>query len=63
MEFGKQDRSVIILHDAEHEEAFEQELRRQWVINNGLEDTEKWLDSEFNRIFVTYMYPDVTKIN
>jgi hypothetical protein len=55
--------SVIILHDAEHEEHFKQELLKQYVINNGLEDVEPWLDSEFNQIFVTYMYPDVTKVN
>ena len=27
------------------------------------EVVENWLDSEYHRIFVTYMYPDVTKIN
>ena len=56
-------RSVIILHDDEHEEEFKKELLRQYVTNNGLEDVEPWLDSEFNQIFVTYMYPDVTKVN
>lgn len=27
------------------------------------EVVENWLDSEYHRIFVTYMYPDVTKVN
>jgi len=27
------------------------------------EAVENWLDSEYHRIFVTYMYPDVTKVN
>jgi hypothetical protein len=26
------------------------------------EAVENWLDSEYHRIFVTYMYPDVTKV-
>jgi hypothetical protein len=55
--------SVIILSTEEEEEMFQQELRKQYITNNGLEETEKWIDSEFNRIFVTYMYPDVTKIH
>lgn len=55
--------SVIILHDADHEDQFKQELLKQYVINNGLEDVEPWLDSQFNQIFVAYMYPDVTKVN
>jgi len=56
-------RSVIILRDEEHEEEFRRELIKQYVTNNGLEDVEPWIDSEFNLIFMTYMYPDVTKIN
>lgn len=56
-------RSVIILRDEEHEEEFRRELIKQYVTNNGLEDIEPWIDSEFNLIFMTYMYPDVTKIN
>jgi hypothetical protein len=26
------------------------------------EVVENWLDSEYHRIFVTYMYPDVTEV-
>jgi hypothetical protein len=26
------------------------------------EVVENWLDSEYHRIFVTYVYPDVTKV-
>ena len=54
--------SVIILHDDDHEQQFKQQLLREYVTNNGLDDVEPWADSEFNRIFVTYMYPDVTKV-
>lgn len=55
--------SVIILHDDDQEQQFKAELLKRYVTNNGLEDVEPWLDSEFNQIFVTYMYPDVTKVN
>lgn len=55
-------RSVITLHDADHENHFKQALIKEYVINNGLDDVEPWADSEFNRIFVAYMYPDVTKV-
>ena len=54
--------SVIILHDDDHEQQFKQQLLRDYVTNNGLDDVEHWADSVFNRIFVTYMYPDVTKV-
>jgi hypothetical protein len=53
-------RSVIISTD-EEEEALYSQLIRVYVTNNGLEDVEPWFDSEFNRIFIAYMYPDVTK--
>jgi hypothetical protein len=58
-----EERSVINLPDTDAEEEFKQDLLKQYVINNGLEDVEPWLDSQFNQIFVTYMYPDVTKVN
>jgi hypothetical protein len=33
--------------------------------NRDIKDevVENWLDSEYHRIFVTYVYPDVTKVN
>jgi hypothetical protein len=32
--------------------------------NRDIKDevVENWLDSEYHRIFVTYVYPDVTKV-
>ena len=44
---------------------FERKLR-EFLLNNDYKmDTtvENWLDSEFNRIYVAYAYPDVTKVN
>lgn len=55
--------SVIILRDDSHEEQFKRELLQHYATNNGLDDVEPWLDSEFNQIFVAYMYPDVTKVH
>ncbi len=44
---------------------FERKLRTFLLNNDFKMDTsvENWLDSEFNRIYVTYAYPDVTKVN
>jgi hypothetical protein len=44
---------------------FEQALRNKLLANDFKmdKDVENWLDSEFNRIYVTYAYPDVTKVN
>ena len=33
------------------------------VTNNDVDMLESWIDSEFHRIYVTYAYPDVTKVN
>jgi hypothetical protein len=33
------------------------------VTNNDVDMLESWVDSEFHRIYVTYAYPDVTKVN
>lgn len=38
----------------EIEEFFQQDINDEVV--------ESWLDSEYHRIFVTYVYPDVTKV-
>jgi hypothetical protein len=53
---------TIVIHD---EDEFREELRKHLIANNhGLDETvENWLDSEFNRIYVTYAYADVTNIN
>jgi len=58
--------SVIIeLSTNDDLDEFARGLTAHLVSNNGKMDetTENWLDSEFNRIYVTYAYPDVTKVN
>ena len=44
---------------------FEKALRNRLLANDFKMDSsvENWLDSEFNRIYVTYAYPDVTKVH
>ena len=56
---------VVILQTDKQLELFETELAKHIISNGGSMDetTESWLDSEFNRIYVTYAYPDVTKVN
>ena len=40
---------------------FEQLLQAEYEKHNGMDKThEDWLDSEFNKILVTYVYPDLT---
>jgi hypothetical protein len=42
---------------------FEELLIAEFKKLNGFDqEHEDWLDSEFNKVFVTYMYPDVTKM-
>lgn len=47
-----------------NEEDFKKELLAQLKANGYEIDStvENWLDSEFNRIYVTYAYADVTNI-
>lgn len=53
----------IELHTDEELEAFKDDLLLESIRrDNGVVDEESWLDEEFNRIFVTYAYPDVTKV-
>jgi hypothetical protein len=56
---------VIHLDSNEELEDFIEELTTRFLKNKGRMDekTESWLDSEFNRIYVTYAYPDVTKVH
>jgi hypothetical protein len=56
---------VIHLDSNEELEDFIEELTTRFLKNKGRmdEQTESWLDSEFNRIYVTYAYPDVTKVH
>lgn len=56
---------LVALQNDEELQSFEKELIQHLISNGGNMDetTESWLDSEFNRIYVTYAYPDVTKVN
>lgn len=55
---------VINITSNRDEDKFEELLISEFKKLDGFDKTqEDWLDSEFNKIFVTYMYPDVTKIN
>lgn len=53
MEFKSNAEADAVMHEIE--EFFERTPQDEVV--------ENWLDSEYHRIFVTYMYPDVTKVN
>lgn len=55
----------VVLETNEELDEFVRQLASHIISNNGQMDetTESWLDSEFNRIYVTYAYPDVTKVN
>jgi hypothetical protein len=56
---------VIVLSNNDELDDFAHELRKILITNDCKMDNsvENWLDSEFNRIYVTYAYPDVTKVN
>lgn len=55
---------VINITSNRDEDKFEELLISEFKKLDGFDKSqEDWLDSEFNKIFVTYMYPDVTKIN
>jgi hypothetical protein len=56
---------VIVLSNNDELDEFTHELRKILITNDCKMDSsvENWLDSEFNRIYVTYAYPDVTKVN
>ena len=65
MSEGLSSSRVIHLDSNEELEEFIEELTTHFLKNKGRmdEQTESWLDSEFNRIYVTYAYPDVTKVH
>jgi hypothetical protein len=56
---------IVELNSDEELADFVDKLARKYLSNGGNmdDDVEDWLDSEFNRIYVTYAYPDVTKVN
>lgn len=55
---------VIDITSNRDEDKFEELLISEFKKLEGFDKSqEDWLDSEFNKIFITYMYPDVTKIN
>jgi oligoendopeptidase F len=43
---------------------FTHDLQKAFIQHGGQldEEVEKWMDSEFNRTFVTWMYPDLSNI-
>ena len=54
---------IINITSNEEKEKFEELLNDELNKLQGYDRScENFLDSEFNKIFVTYMYPDVTKI-
>jgi len=53
----------VVTLETEEELAKFIDLIESHVTSNDLEELESWLDSEFHRIYVTYAYPDVTKVN
>lgn len=56
---------IVEINTNEELEEFVKELRELVISNDYKLDSsvENWLDSEFNRIYVAYAYPDVTKVN
>ena len=55
----------IELNTDEELEQFSEELLVEMArhSNDAIRDDEEWLDREFNRIYVTYAYPDVTRMH
>jgi hypothetical protein len=54
---------IIELTSNDDKIKFEELLLAEFKKLNGFDqEHEDWLDSEFNKVFVTYMYPDVTKM-
>ena len=56
--------ALLVMETDEDLVEFQQELTLAYLQHGGRMDerVEKWMDSEFNRVFVTWMYPDVTNI-
>lgn len=53
----------IEFHTDEELESFREELLLESLKRDkNIDDEERWLDEEFNRIFVTYAYADVTRM-
>jgi hypothetical protein len=54
---------IIELTSNDDKVKFEELLLAEFKKLNGFDqEHEDWLDSEFNKVFITYMYPDVTKM-
>ena len=59
------DRRLIEFNTQEELSSFIEEFNQK-LRDKGMQldfETEKWLDSEFHRIFVAYNYADVTSVN
>ena len=43
---------------------FMEDLQKSYIQHGGQldDEVERWMDSEFNRTFVTWMYPDLTNV-
>lgn len=55
---------IIDITSNDELEQFEKLLQDEFMKHEGMDTScEDWLDSEFNRVFVAYMYPDVTRVN
>jgi hypothetical protein len=65
MSEGLSSSRLVDLQTIDELREFEKALRNKLLANDFKMDNsvEDWLDSEFNRIYVTYAYPDVTKVN
>jgi len=59
------DRRLVEFNTQEELSSFIEEFNQR-LRDKGMQldfETEKWLDSEFHRIFVAYNYADVTSVN
>lgn len=59
------DRRLVEFNTQEELSSFIEEFNQR-LRDRGMQldfETEKWLDSEFHRIFVAYNYADVTSVN
>lgn len=56
--------ALLVMETDEDVNDFVQDLHKAYIQHGGSMDSEveSWMDSEFNRTFVTWMYPDVTNI-
>jgi hypothetical protein len=58
------DERLLVMETDEDLLEFQQDLAQAYIQHGGRMDekVEKWMDSEFNRVFVTWMYPDLSNM-